>query len=136
MKRISPGTVSIGVFAILFGLGVAYAARHYLNQIPLLAPAARPKTATIVVPRVNLPKYVRIRSDDVDTMQVPLEQLPEGVVQMKSRALFRLVKARSEEHTSELQSHSFISYAVFCLKKKNIITQFFYHLTLLLSFHI
>ena len=27
-------------------------------------------------------------------------------------------KWRSEEHTSELQSHSFISYAVFCLKKK------------------
>src|ERR1051326_9394962 len=27
---------------------------------------------------------------------------------------------RSEEHTSELQSHSFISYAVFCLKKKQI----------------
>src|ERR1051326_2061897 len=26
---------------------------------------------------------------------------------------------RNEEHTSELQSHSFISYAVFCLKKKN-----------------
>ena len=26
---------------------------------------------------------------------------------------------RSEEHTSELQSHSFTSYAVFCLKKKN-----------------
>ena len=28
------------------------------------------------------------------------------------------VRLRSEEHTSELQSHSFISYAVFCLKKK------------------
>src|SRR5213080_5340306 len=28
--------------------------------------------------------------------------------------------ARSEEHTSELQSHSGISYAVFCLKKKKI----------------
>src|ERR1051326_8152165 len=26
------------------------------------------------------------------------------------------VMGRSEEHTSELQSHSFISYAVFCLK--------------------
>jgi len=25
---------------------------------------------------------------------------------------------RSEEHTSELQSHKLISYAVFCLKKK------------------
>src|ERR1051326_9371582 len=31
--------------------------------------------------------------------------------------------ARSEEHTSELQSHSFISYAVFCLKKKKKKTQ-------------
>ena len=28
------------------------------------------------------------------------------------------IEYRSEEHTSELQSHSFISYAVFCLKKK------------------
>ena len=34
---------------------------------------------------------------------------------------------RSEEHTSELQSHSFISYAFFCLKKKN----FFFLVTLL-----
>ena len=31
-----------------------------------------------------------------------------------------VLKRRSEEHTSELQSHSFISYAVFCLKKKKI----------------
>src|SRR5881394_3001441 len=29
------------------------------------------------------------------------------------------VEIRSEEHTSELQSHHPISYAVFCLKKKN-----------------
>ena len=28
--------------------------------------------------------------------------------------------ARSEEHTSELQSPECISYAVFCLKKKNV----------------
>src|SRR5213596_3933526 len=27
-------------------------------------------------------------------------------------------RCRSEEHTSELQSHGLISYAVFCLKKK------------------
>ena len=31
---------------------------------------------------------------------------------------FTGITERSEEHTSELQSHSFISYAVFCLKKK------------------
>src|ERR1051326_9302392 len=30
---------------------------------------------------------------------------------------FTSLSDRSEEHTSELQSHSFISYAVFCLKK-------------------
>src|ERR1051326_7373709 len=50
--------------------------------------------------------------------------LPEGVfslfafpVCLQRRAL-RGKMPRSEEHTSELQSHSFISYAVFCLKKK------------------
>src|SRR3546814_3952688 len=32
----------------------------------------------------------------------------------------RLCEGRSEEHTSELQSLMRISYAVFCLKKKNI----------------
>src|SRR3546814_1506067 len=31
----------------------------------------------------------------------------------------RIAPARSEEHTSELQSLMRISYAVFCLKKKN-----------------
>src|SRR3546814_8606099 len=37
------------------------------------------------------------------------------------RELFRLLREvlRSEEHTSELQSLMRISYAVFCLKKKN-----------------
>src|SRR5213594_5168060 len=32
-------------------------------------------------------------------------------------------RARSEEHTSELQSRTLISYAVFCLKKKKNIRQ-------------
>src|SRR3546814_8752345 len=34
-------------------------------------------------------------------------------------AMYVQGKARSEEHTSELQSLMRISYAVFCLKKKN-----------------
>src|SRR3546814_10386122 len=34
-----------------------------------------------------------------------------------------LLQPRSEEHTSELQSLMRISYAVFCLKKKNTLTQ-------------
>src|SRR3546814_3607334 len=40
-------------------------------------------------------------------------------------------KFRSEEHTSELQSLMRISYAVFCLKKKNDTTpEFIYHITI------
>src|SRR3546814_2272236 len=35
------------------------------------------------------------------------------------RALYERRAGRSEEHTSELQSLMRISYAVFCLKKKN-----------------
>src|SRR3546814_1153000 len=37
----------------------------------------------------------------------------------ESEAQFFLINGRSEEHTSELQSLMRISYAVFCLKKKN-----------------
>src|SRR3546814_3669886 len=52
-----------------------------------------------------------------------------GVVEIRAQRadeLFRLkigghgVDARSEEHTSELQSLMRISYALFCLKKKKI----------------
>src|SRR3546814_2865034 len=36
----------------------------------------------------------------------------------------RFLSARSEEHTSELQSLMRISYAVFCLKKKNTMLEY------------
>src|SRR5216110_1503465 len=75
--------------------------------------------------RVNLrkgacggPRDLRLASDSIETYSpalgrdledLPLAdvgdcELPDG--------------ARSEEHTSELQSRELISYAVFCLKKK------------------
>src|SRR3546814_5427134 len=38
---------------------------------------------------------------------------------LEDRHQRRLIKFRSEEHTSELQSLMRISYSVFCLKKKN-----------------
>src|SRR3546814_8993190 len=44
------------------------------------------------------------------------EQIPSGA---PPRRLLRWTSSRSEEHTSELQSLMRISYAVFCLKKKN-----------------
>ena len=49
--------------------------------------------------------------------EIPVKpEVQEYSLEEANRALIEL---RSEEHTSELQSHSFISYAVFCLKKKN-----------------
>src|SRR3546814_9905056 len=51
----------------------------------------------------------------------------KGIVKHRATAASRGIEAgqwpiaqRSEEHTSELQSLMRISYAVFCLKKKNI----------------
>ena len=93
MKRISPGTVTVGVFAILFGLVAAYAARHLLDVKPVQPPAvAGPEMASIVVPRINLPKYARVREQDVEVIQVPVDNAPEGAIRLQSRALFRLVK--------------------------------------------
>src|SRR3546814_6461609 len=42
-----------------------------------------------------------------------------GQLHARQRAVRPLRRVRSEEHTSELQSLMRISYAVFCLKKKN-----------------
>lgn len=92
MRRISPGTVSVGVVAILLGLVAAYTARRYFEQTTPAPQTPRPAMATIVVPKVNLPKYVRIRDQDVDVVEVPVENVPEDAVQLKSRVLFRLVK--------------------------------------------
>src|SRR3546814_3862560 len=53
---------------------------------------------------------------------VRLFRIYEGTSQIQQLVIAReTIKAyRSEEHTSELQSLMRISYAVFCLKKKNI----------------
>src|SRR3546814_7253703 len=57
-----------------------------------------------------------LAGDDRMTMRTGLDHLPA----VKRRELERVARVlRSEEHTSELQSLMRISYAVFCLKKKN-----------------
>src|ERR1043165_1641709 len=43
-----------------------------------------------------------------------------GAGRLRDHAEVQRRALRSEEHTSELQSRGLISYAVFCLKKKNI----------------
>src|SRR3546814_8419682 len=72
------------------------------------------------------------RSHDAQRGGVQLVQLPAGVVgqeqhpprtgpprQRQTPRRLTAPQLRSEEHTSELQSLMRLSYAVFCLKKKN-----------------
>src|SRR3546814_9938793 len=76
---------------------------------------------------------VEVFDDLVDHMKNPVHREVRGIAQAGSALLLgsrgrrfepcspdQLVDLRrSEEHTSELQSLMLISYAVFCLKKKN-----------------
>src|SRR3546814_3925099 len=57
-----------------------------------------------------------------DGTPLPHDECPMAMA-LKSRTPIRGKQARSEEHTSELQSLMRISYAVFCLKKKKTQTK-------------
>src|SRR3546814_7521901 len=73
---------------------------------------------------VSRPKIVKQRTQGKSRMKRSSRNYAEGesprerIVNAASR-LFGSKGFRSEEHTSELQSLMRISYAVFCLKKKN-----------------
>src|SRR3546814_9279792 len=60
----------------------------------------------------------RRRCDLVELPALFARLAGDGVGGISARALAAGNAARSEEHTSELQSLMRISYAVFCLKKK------------------
>src|SRR5213596_4409193 len=53
-----------------------------------------------------------------DALPISAAQIPRHLLQRPLRRRQADPLRRSEEHTSELQSHGLISYAVFCLKKK------------------
>src|SRR5213596_3999445 len=65
---------------------------------------------------VVLPRY---RGTAAAAVVIPSLTIPMGGARLRFPAIAN-GPARSEEHTSELQSHGLISYAVFCLKKKKI----------------
>src|SRR3546814_8449944 len=58
-------------------------------------------------------------SAEVGPMGITVNTLGTGAIATPQfKEVFTKIAARSEEHTSELQSLMRISYAVFCLKKK------------------
>src|SRR3546814_7280826 len=76
------------------------------------------------------PYTTLFRSDDRRGHPLDRTPSPGGAVHPRASSI------RSEEHTSELQSLMRISYAVFCLKKKNNIERITYilHLTSIVNF--
>ena len=66
---------------------------------------------------LNSPVDGLLSSTNLNTFSVTATVL-NGATLVNMSLYTNETESRSEEHTSELQSHSFISYAVFCLKKK------------------
>jgi len=90
MRRISPGTVTVGVIAILLGLVAAYSARQLLSA---RTPELTDMGAMVVVSRANLPKNSRISQEDVRAVQLPPNVTPkEGTITIPSVAIGRYVK--------------------------------------------
>src|SRR3546814_3115704 len=63
------------------------------------------------------------RAEEAVLIERIVRQRLIGIAQHHLRAANKDLSFRSEEHTSELQSLMRLSYAVFCLKKKNTTTQ-------------
>src|SRR3546814_5857266 len=68
------------------------------------------------------PREVRLTDLRTTINQRDERRLPLDFAKIQM-ALFKHEKARSEEHTSELQSLMRISYAIFCLNNKKNYTQ-------------
>src|SRR3546814_10293450 len=102
------------------GTGVAARAGILIKDAEVLEVArsvtvvAFDKTGTLTEGRPTLVQRLAIRGDD-NALLDDAASLQAGSEHPLSKAV---LQARSEEHTSELQSLMRISYAVFCLNKK------------------
>src|SRR3546814_5052793 len=95
-------------------------------MVPMMA--LRPDTKALLL-HAPLPEFLLSVARKGLWCRLWARELLEGLIRenlvdlgFETRDYFRLSDlqvARSEEHTSELQSLMRISYAVFCLKKKN-----------------
>src|SRR3546814_5438300 len=82
------------------------------NHLSQVVERVQREHGRVVITKHGRPAAVLISIED-------LESLEETLAVLSDPDLMASIRERSEEHTSELQSLMRISYAVFCLKKKN-----------------
>src|SRR3546814_1416958 len=85
-------------------------------------------TPTTVVKLIGLGYEVAVEAGAGRASSFPDAAYADAGARIVDRATAWGSAVRSEEHTSELQSLMRISYAVFCLKKKNSTHQYLYPL--------
>src|SRR3546814_9983267 len=76
----------------------------------------RPEAAALAVARAAASSWPQVPLDQRAAM---LESTADVLQERMPQLMGVIIRERSEEHTSELQSLMRSSYAVFCLKKKN-----------------
>lgn len=86
MNKLKPSTVTLGLAAIFCGLVAAYAVKKGLE------PRLVNRQLSVVVPAHNLPKFSRIRPNDLTTKQVPPEQIPADAVTDAAQLVWRTAK--------------------------------------------
>ena len=75
MSRITPGTVIVGIFAILFGLVGAYGVRKYLQSDNTVAPPAAPALQTVPLASMDLEPGRTIVLGEVALLQLTQAQI-------------------------------------------------------------
>src|SRR3546814_4540851 len=92
-----------------------YRWQRFVERLAIVAFVGE-KAALLETPQCAIEILGRDRIGDV---RIDPMATGRGLVAELARGHYRTAAGRSEEHTSELQSLMRISYAVFCLKKKN-----------------
>ncbi len=77
MTKLSPGTLLLGVFAVLFGLIGAYAAKQHFREQPQEEPVAAVPPQTVPLASTDLPPGRTLTMGDVMLVRISREEMKE-----------------------------------------------------------
>src|SRR3546814_1865284 len=95
--------------------------------LPIYFRDGRSSTYCTDIAKVTLSPVFHVNGDDAEALVHAIQMAMEYRQQFHNDVFIDILCYRSEEHTSELQSLMRISYAVFCLNKKKILTHIHTH---------